>query len=67
LTKEERNLLLSVALIMLANHNSSGADANRQRAALREALSPFKAAIEALDVASGASATPLQHVDAKPL
>lgn len=46
MTKEERDLLQIVALIVLANHTSSGPDASRQREALRKALSPFKAEIE---------------------
>lgn len=46
MTKEERDLLLTVALIVLANHTSSGSDANHQRAALHRALSPFKEEIE---------------------
>jgi hypothetical protein len=45
--KEERDLLQIVALIVLANHTSSGPDANRQREALRKALSPFKTEIDA--------------------
>lgn len=45
MTDEERDLLLTVALIVLANHSNSGPDANAQRQALRLALAPFKAEI----------------------
>lgn len=48
MTKEERDLLLVLATIVLARHNSSGPDANHERAALRKALSPFKVEIEDL-------------------
>lgn len=47
MTKEERDLLLIVASIVLARHNSSGPDADHERAALRKALAPFKAEIGA--------------------
>jgi hypothetical protein len=47
MTKEERDLLLAVALIVLARHNSIGPDAERERAGLRKALAPFKSEIEA--------------------
>lgn len=41
MTKEERDLLLAVARVVLATHTSSGPDANKQREALRKALDPF--------------------------
>jgi hypothetical protein len=42
MTKEERDLLDTVAVIVLANHNSSGPDASKQREALRKALALFQ-------------------------
>jgi hypothetical protein len=47
MTSDERDLLLAVATIVLANHNSMGKEANKQREALRKALAPFKAEIGA--------------------
>ena len=47
MSEHERDLLLTVALIVLARHNAAGPDANSERNALRRALSPFKAEIEA--------------------
>jgi hypothetical protein len=38
MTKEERDLLLLVARIVLAHHGSSGPDGNEERLALRKAL-----------------------------
>jgi hypothetical protein len=47
MTREERDLLQIVSLIVLVNHAGSDPEANRQREALRKALAPFKAEISA--------------------
>lgn len=41
MTKEERDLLLIVARIVLETYNSSGPDGNKRRKALLKALQPF--------------------------
>lgn len=43
MTKDERDLLLAVAHVVLARHNSSGPGATKQRAALRKLIADVMA------------------------